>query len=326
MNTWSDLLKAKELKNESLKKIRQRNPVLYIHNFELLKRYLPTTSVHNRFLDKQLALSLFYKLKEDSLQWNTYSMYLFEKKVESPHKTHSYYINDDSFPDGQYYFNGNKVSKPTPYFDFLKLASELVTGFVNEERIKREEHSLDLGSNHTWQANYAVTNIYETGKNSVGWHTDRLTYLGPRPIIASLSLGPTREFRLRKMGPDSNQTICSIPLRHNTLLIMWAPTQEEYKHCVPPQPTLTPYPDDNTARINITFRYFPEAFGPKNTPFCYCKVPCDLRVINKDPKQFGKYYFKCISEEGTGKKGCGYFKFVEFPDYPASYFNIDMLD
>ncbi len=40
-----------------------------------------------------------------------------------------------------------------------------------------------------WRANVAASNCYEGGKESVGWHSDQLTYLGPCPTIASLSLG-----------------------------------------------------------------------------------------------------------------------------------------
>ena len=40
-----------------------------------------------------------------------------------------------------------------------------------------------------WRANVAAANCYEGAKESVGPHSDQLTYLGPYPTIASLSLG-----------------------------------------------------------------------------------------------------------------------------------------
>lgn len=40
-----------------------------------------------------------------------------------------------------------------------------------------------------WRANVAASNRYEGGSESVGFHSDQLTYLGPYPTIASLSLG-----------------------------------------------------------------------------------------------------------------------------------------
>ena len=76
---------------------------------------------------------------------------------------------------------------------------------------------------------------------------DKLTQLGPRPTIASLSLGATRTFRLRpaaergsrgrksshgqKAPEDHTSMQCAdVVLPHNTLVIMWPPTQEEWRH------------------------------------------------------------------------------------------------
>ena len=42
-------------------------------------------------------------------------------------------------------------------------------------------------------------NCYDGPQESVGYHADQLTYLGPRAIIGSLSLGVAREFRVRKI-------------------------------------------------------------------------------------------------------------------------------
>lgn len=80
-------------------------------------------------------------------------------------------------------------------------------------------------------------------EQSVGWHSDQLTHLGPFPTIASLTLGCTRPFRLRPFSPTSLPPIDGAPsimrtleitLPHNSLLIMHGGTQECFKHCVPP--------------------------------------------------------------------------------------------
>ena len=67
---------------------------------------------------------------------------------------------------------------------------------VNEELAKRQRYPLEYGGNegegtegYTWRANVAASNCYEGAKESVGFHSDQLTYLGPYPTIASLSLG-----------------------------------------------------------------------------------------------------------------------------------------
>jgi hypothetical protein len=58
---------------------------------------------------------------------------------------------------------------------------------------------LKYQSPHPWKANTAFVNCYDGPQESVGYHADQLTYLGPRAIIGSLSLGVAREFRVRKI-------------------------------------------------------------------------------------------------------------------------------
>lgn len=63
-------------------------------------------------------------------------------------------------------------------------------------------------SGRPWTVNAAFVNRYKGAAQSVGYHTDELTYLGPMPVIASLSLGVEREFRVRRVvreeEPDPN--------------------------------------------------------------------------------------------------------------------------
>lgn len=79
-----------------------------------------------------------------------------------------------------------------------------------------------------WNCNVAAVNHYAHSKESVGFHADKLTYLGPRPTIGSLTLGVTRFFRIRKVIPDAKHPdtagqLISIALPHNSLCIMWPP-------------------------------------------------------------------------------------------------------
>src|SRR5262249_61623015 len=45
--------------------------------------------------------------------------------------------------------------------------------------------------------NSVLLNLYRTGRDSVGWHSDHEAGLGDRPTIASLSLGGTQRFQFR---------------------------------------------------------------------------------------------------------------------------------
>ena len=49
--------------------------------------------------------------------------------------------------------------------------------------------SKDGGEITVWRANVAASNRYEGSQESVGFHSDQLTNIGPFATIASLSLG-----------------------------------------------------------------------------------------------------------------------------------------
>jgi alkylated DNA repair dioxygenase AlkB len=75
----------------------------------------------------------------------------------------------------------------------MERACRIIERIVNEELAKRKRFKLEWGpgdvSQPEWRANVAASNCYAGSKESVGWHSDQLTYLGPYPTIASLSLG-----------------------------------------------------------------------------------------------------------------------------------------
>ena len=94
--------------------------------------------------------------------------------------------------------------------------------------------------------NSALGNLYRNGRDSVSWHSDDESELGPNPVIASLSLGATRRFLLRKK--DDHKVVRSFQLTHGSLLWMAGSTQALWEHSIP-KTTQNLGP-----RINITFR------------------------------------------------------------------------
>jgi alkylated DNA repair dioxygenase AlkB len=91
--------------------------------------------------------------------------------------------------------------------------------------------------------NAALCNLYRNGSNSVGLHADAEPEMGP--VIASVSLGAERLFRLKSSSGD---VAFAERLPHGSLLIMAGATQKHFKHEVPKEPGVT------EARINLTFR------------------------------------------------------------------------
>ncbi len=94
--------------------------------------------------------------------------------------------------------------------------------------------------------NSALINYYRNGLDSMGWHRDNEPELGPTPVIASLSFGEGRLFKIRHYF-DKALTI-DLNLEHGDLLVMAGPMQSCWEHSLPK--TRKP----KQARINITFR------------------------------------------------------------------------
>jgi|SRR5882672_1342453 len=91
--------------------------------------------------------------------------------------------------------------------------------------------------------NAVLCNLYRDGSDSVGLHADAEPEMGP--VIASVSLGAERCFRLKRK--DGNVAF-SQRLPHGSLLIMAGKTQQDFKHEVPKEPGVS------QPRINLTFR------------------------------------------------------------------------
>lgn len=91
--------------------------------------------------------------------------------------------------------------------------------------------------------NAVLCNLYRDGNDSVGLHADNEPEMGP--VIASISLGAERLLRLKRNGGTIafSERLCS-----GSLLIMAGRTQENFKHELPKELSIT------QPRINLTFR------------------------------------------------------------------------
>ena len=98
--------------------------------------------------------------------------------------------------------------------------------------------------------NSCLVGLYHSGRNKMGWHTDCGDSLGSNPYIASLSLGSSRVFALKrqKHNNDGLKKVL-INLESGGLLLMLDQVNARYLHSVPPCGTTEP-------RINLTFRNY----------------------------------------------------------------------
>ncbi|KAK3190396.1 hypothetical protein K4F52_003417 [Lecanicillium sp. MT-2017a] len=322
---------AKKLKSK-------KGSTLHLFDPEDVAEHTPCTIIHN-FLPAEVANDLLRELLKESESFERITFKLFDNVVSSPH-TSSFFVDSyDKMMEqkSEYYYNGAQltvrilerrdVRRITPQLTKVK---PIVQDAVNKEiqhRIKTRYpggKKLKHQSPHPWVPNSAFVNCYNGPQQNVGWHSDQLTYLGPRAVIGSISLGVAREFRVRRVLPrdaDSRKPEDSdaegqiaIHLPHNSLLVMHAEMQEEWKHSIAPAQSIDPHPIAGGRRINITYRDYRARMHPSHTPRCACGVPCILRVVQRKRENFGKYFWMCHAGNVPDKDGCSFFTWADFDD------------
>lgn len=163
-------------------------------------------------------------LKETLLNntpWEQRTQKMYDKTVLTPRLTAWYGDNNSRDLDG----NVSGANPWTPELLFLK------------ERIEKE---------FGYTFNGVLLNLYRDNNDSVAWHRDKESRYGKYPVIASISLGQTRNFDFRKK--ENHQSKYSLPLPHGSLLIMKGDLQENWEHRI--AKSTIPMKE----RINLTFR------------------------------------------------------------------------
>ncbi|RXK35478.1 hypothetical protein M231_07256 [Tremella mesenterica] len=96
--------------------------------------------------------------------------------------------------------------------------------------------------------NFALVNYYSSGTDSISYHSDSESFLGPEPTIASLSLGAPRDFHLRHVKyKELGIGVEKMVLHDGDMVVMRGKTQEMWQHAIPKRAKAE-------GRINITFR------------------------------------------------------------------------
>lgn len=292
--------------------------VVSVYNEQLVKELLdPYVSLYKNYLPPKLANTLLEDLLNNKDRFKAKEFYLFEKLCKSNHGSGMLYLADD-FNEDTVVYNGEKRS----YYEFdnkVTQVANMLNTFVNQEIIPKYP-KLPFQAPH-FKASACVVNYFEKISNNLDWHSDRLQHIGPHCYIASISLGATREFRLRRHSEPS--VIYSIPLPHNCLLIMHPGCQELFKHSVNPMnKALQINAISGSSRFNLTFRYFPPDFV-NHVPKCKCNIPMTLRRSYKKPQDgsFGKYHWSC--ENIYRNKDCKTFYWADFKNQQGNFISKD---
>jgi alkylated DNA repair dioxygenase AlkB len=99
--------------------------------------------------------------------------------------------------------------------------------------------------------NSCLANLYHTGEEGMGWHSDDEKVMGKNTSIASISLGAERKFAFKHKTRPALGTV-SLLLEHGSLLEMKGSTQSHWLHRLPPTKKVS------EPRVNLTFRTFVE--------------------------------------------------------------------
>jgi len=94
--------------------------------------------------------------------------------------------------------------------------------------------------------NGVFANFYRDGRDGMGWHSDDEPEIDALAPIASLSLGATRRFVLRRRDDPARKH--AIELGNGSLLLMPAEMQRAWQHALPKTARAV------GPRINLTFR------------------------------------------------------------------------
>jgi alkylated DNA repair dioxygenase AlkB len=337
------------------RQLTRKGKTLHLFSPEDVAAHTPCTIIHN-FLPPDEADALLLELLDESKHFSRYRFQLFDRTVESPHTSSLYVATPEEIRQqtSEYTYGGRYRSNVRQLTPYLRAVSAKVQRAVNDEVQKRiracypDGKKLKYQSPKEWVPNAAFVNCYDGPAESVGYHSDELTYLGPRAIIGSLSLGVEREFRVRRIvasdddeGNDSEvsamgltadspsrrkvtskgidgradaQGQISIHLPHNSLLVMHAEMQEEWKHAIVPAQTVSPHPLSGNRRINVTYRWYRDSLHPRNIPQCRCGTHAILRCVQRKRENKGRYMWMCYAGHEPGKKGCTFFQWAEFDD------------
>ncbi|KAL8671867.1 MAG: hypothetical protein Q9168_003657 [Polycauliona sp. 1 TL-2023] len=225
----------------------RKGQTLHLYTPEDIETHTPCSIIHN-FLPPAVAEDLLKELLEEAPTFERQIFKMFDNVVQSPHSACFYVDNleERERQQTEYLYNGSFLTDIRQITPQMRKVSEPVQTAVNNEvarRIKQQYpdgKKLQYQSPEDWIPNAAFVNCYKGGTESVGYHCDQLTYLGPRAIIGSLSLGVAREFRVRKIvardesevegkpspRPDTERADAegqiAIHLPHNSLLVMHA--------------------------------------------------------------------------------------------------------
>ena len=164
---------------------------------------------------------LWFKSCLNNLNWETGFIKIFGKTHQIP-RLQAWYAEDGI----EYKYSGKKLQRHN----------------WNETLIDIKE---EIESITSFKFNSVLANLYRNGDDSMGLHSDDEKELGFNPVIASLSLGESRDIHFKH---KNIKTSIDIPQTNGQLIVMYGQTQKYWKHEIKKTKKF------KKPRINLTFR------------------------------------------------------------------------
>ena len=174
-------------------------------------------------IEMPLAYDAIMQKLHEQTKWRQESVNVWGKLHEQPRLVALY------ADEGKRYDYSGITLHPLPWTDLLR------------EIRRRIEDCTD----ETFNA--VFLNLYRDHNDSMGFHSDDEKELGKNPVIASLTFGATRVFRLKHKFNKELPPV-KVPLDAGTVLLMKGQTQHFWKHGINKQS------EPCGPRINLTFR------------------------------------------------------------------------
>lgn len=194
---------------------------------EKIELNLPDSSIvyYPEFFNLEESDQYFNSLLK-TIKWRQDDIMVYGKTYKQPRLTALYANNNEP------YSYSNITMLPLEFTSELKNVKQKIDNFAQVEFTT------------------CLLNLYRDGQDSNGWHADDEKELGKNPIIASLSFGEKRLFKLKHK--TNNNLKKDLELHHGSLLLMKGPTQHNWLHSIPKTKKKV------GKRINLTFRVIPK--------------------------------------------------------------------
>ena len=222
-----NILNLKKIKN-SFRRLKHLSPKFSLQNMDLFN-----SSALSNLLPNDGAL-FYYPQAINNIKSAEY--------VDSLLK-HIEWKNDEVKIFGKHFITNRKVAWYSDNGISYTYSNIIKKGLVWTNELLEIKNLVEQISGESY--NSCLLNLYHTGEEGMGWHSDDEKSIVKNSAIASVSFGAMRKFSLKHKTQDQK---ISMTLENGSLLLMKDEIQRYWLHSLPKSKKII------SPRINLTFR------------------------------------------------------------------------